>query len=159
LWDDEKRETVMGDIGRLARGLAAAVLAVVLAGSAVAQDGFRMIDGSLTYRERIALPPDAFAVVEARDTRGRLLGEATLRTRGAQVPLPFQIAVPQGMEAELRAAVVVDGRPAWYAAGIAVSAGSDPLSLGELVLCASFRWASPDRSAVAAASSPSGSTR
>jgi uncharacterized lipoprotein YbaY len=85
----------MGDIGRLARGLAAAVVAFALTGAAMAQDGFRMIDGSLTYRERVALPPDALAVVEARDARGRLLGEATLRTRGAQVPLPFRIACPR----------------------------------------------------------------
>ncbi len=133
LRDDEKRVTVMGDIGRLGRGLAAA-LAVVLAGSAAAQDGIRMIDGSLTYRERVALPPDALAVVEARDRRGRLIGEATLGTRGAQVPVPFQIAVPEGVEAELRAALVVGGRPEWYAAEIAVPAGTDPVTLGDLVL-------------------------
>jgi heat shock protein HslJ len=123
----------MGDFGRVARGLAAA-LAVVLAGSAMAQDGIRMIEGSLTYRERIALPPDALAVVEARDARGRLLGEATLGTRGAQVPVRFRIGVPDGVEAELRAALVVGGRPQWYAAGIPVSAGTDPVSLGEVVL-------------------------
>lgn len=123
----------MGDFRRLARGLAAAV-AVVLAGSAAAQDGIRMIDGNLTYRERIALPPDALAVIEARDLRGRLLGEATLGTRGAQVPVPFQIAVPAGLDAELRAALVVDGRPAWYASGIGISAGTDPVDLGEVML-------------------------
>ena len=123
----------MGEFGRLARGLAAA-LAVVLAGSAMAQDGIRMIEGSLTYRERIALPPDALAVVEARDARGRLLGEATLGTRGAQVPVGFSIAVPEGVDAELRAAFVVGGRPAWYASGVAISAGTDPVALGEVVL-------------------------
>ena len=124
----------MGECGRLARGLAAAVLVMVLAGAAMAQDGIRMIDGSLTYRERLALPPDALAVIEARDGRGRLLGEATLGTRGAQVPVPFQIGVPEGVDAELRAALVVDGRPEWYAAKIAISAGTDPVSLGEIVL-------------------------
>jgi heat shock protein HslJ len=124
----------MGECGRLVRGLAATVMVIALAGAAVAQDGIRMIDGSLTYRERIALPPDALAVIEARDGRGRLLGEATLGTRGAQVPVPFQIGVPDGVEAELRAALVVDGRPAWYAAGIPISAGTDPVSLGDVVL-------------------------
>jgi len=124
----------MGDFGRLARGAAAAVLAVALAGAAMAQDGIRMIDGSLTYRERMALPEDTLAVIEARDSRGRLLGEATLRTRGAQVPLPFRIGVPEGMDAELRAALVLDGRPQWYASDIAVPAGTDPVSLGEVVL-------------------------
>jgi heat shock protein HslJ/uncharacterized lipoprotein YbaY len=124
----------MGDFGRLARGVAAAVLAVALAGAATAQDGIRMIDGSLTYLDRMALPPDALAVIEARDARGRLLGEATLGTRGAQVPVPFQIAIPLGLDAELRAALVVDGRPLWFAADIALPAGTDPLSLGDVVL-------------------------
>ena len=124
----------MGDFGRLARGLAAAVLAVALATGAMAQDGIRMIDGSLTYRERVALPEGALAVIEARDPRGRLLGEATLGARGAQVPLDFRIAVPEGLDAELRAALVIDGRPQWYVSDIAISAGTEPVSLGEVVL-------------------------
>jgi heat shock protein HslJ/uncharacterized lipoprotein YbaY len=124
----------MGDYERLARGAAAALVALAMTGAAMAQDGFRMIDGRLTYRERAALPPDALAVVEARDARGRLLGEATLRTRGAQVPIGFQIAVPAGRDAELRAALVVDGKPAWYATDVAISAGTDPVQLGDIVL-------------------------
>jgi heat shock protein HslJ len=124
----------MGDFGRRARGVAAALIAFAVAGAAMAQDGIRMIDGGLTYRERMALPDNALAVIEARDARGRLLGEATLGTRGAQVPVDFQIAVPAGVEAELRAAFVIDGRPAWYAADIAIPAGSDPVDLGEIVL-------------------------
>jgi heat shock protein HslJ len=124
----------MGDFGRLARGAAAALIALAMTGASMAQDGIRMIDGSLTYRERMALPEDALAVIEARDARGRLLGEATLRTRGTQVPVGFQIAVPAGLEAELRAAFVIGGRPAWYVSDIAVSAGTDPVALGEIVL-------------------------
>ncbi len=136
----------MGVIGRLARGLAAA-LAVILAGSALAQDGIRMVEGSLTYRERIALPPDALAVVEARDARGRLLGEAVLGTRGAQVPLAFRIGLPDGVEAELRAALVLGGRVRWTAAGIAVPAGTGSGSVGEIVLSrfVPMRFASPLR--------------
>jgi uncharacterized membrane protein len=124
----------MGDFGRVACGVVAALLAVALAGSAAAQDGIRMIEGSLTYRERIALPPDALAVVEMRDARGRLLGEATLGTRGAQVPVPFRIGLPAGVDASLRAALVVGGRPQWYVSEIAIPAGTDPVSLGEVVL-------------------------
>jgi len=124
----------MADFARLARGLAVAALTAALAGTAAAQDGIRMIDGSLTYRERIALPPDALVLIEARDARGRLLGEATLGTRGAQVPVGFRIGVPEGVEAELRAALVVGGRAEWYAAGVAIPAGTDPLSLGEVLL-------------------------
>ena len=124
----------MGEFRRRARGLAAAALAVVLASGAAAQDGIRMIDGSLTYRERVALPPGALALIEARDARGRLLAEATLGTRGAQVPVPFTIAVPEGVEAELRAAFALDGRPEWYVTGVAIPAGAEPVSLGEVTL-------------------------
>jgi heat shock protein HslJ/uncharacterized lipoprotein YbaY len=124
----------MGDFGRLARGTAAAVTAMFMAGTALSQDGIRMIDGSLTYRERIALPDGALAVIEARDALGRPLGEATLGTRGAQVPLGFQIAVPEGMDAELRAALIVGGRPEWYVSDIAIPAGTDPVSLGDIML-------------------------
>jgi heat shock protein HslJ/uncharacterized lipoprotein YbaY len=124
----------MGDFGLFARGVAAALIAFAVAGAAMAQEGIRIVDGSLTYRERMALPDDALAVIEARDARGRLLGEATLGTRGAQVPVGFQIAVPAGLDVELRAAFVIDGRPAWYASDVAVSAGTDPVALGEIVL-------------------------
>jgi heat shock protein HslJ len=124
----------MGDYGRLVRSFAAAVMGLALAGAALAQDGIRMIDGSLTYRERMALPDDALAVIEARDVRGRLLGEATLRTRGAQVPIPFQIAVPAGLDARLRAAIFVDGQPRWFVPDEAIPSGVDPVSVGELVL-------------------------
>lgn len=124
----------MGDFGRIARGAVMAVVAMGCAGAALAQDAIRLIDGSLTYRERTALPPDAVAIVEARDARDRLLGEATLATRGAQVPVPFQLGLPAGLDATLRAALIVDGRPLWYVADLPVPAGTDPVSLGEIVL-------------------------
>ncbi len=116
-------------------GRAFVILAMLSAMSAAtAQTGVRMIEGSLTFRERIALPPDALVLVEARDERGRLLGEATLLTRGRQVPLPFALGVPADGEARLRAAIVLDGEPAWFAADIPVAAGSEPLDMGEIML-------------------------
>lgn len=124
----------MAELGRLTSGGAAAVIAMALAGAVMAQDEIRMVEGSLTYRERIALPPGALAVVEARDDRGRLLAEATLASRGAQVPLDFAIGIPAGTEAELRAAIVLEGRPRWSVADIAIPAGTGSVSLGEVVL-------------------------
>jgi len=118
----------------LERLAAVALGCLVLAVTAAAQDGIRMLEGSLTYLDRIALPPDALAVVEARDARGRLLGEATFATRGAQVPLPFKLAIPEGMDADLRAAIVVEGQPMWFATDVAVPAGTEPVSLGEVRL-------------------------
>jgi heat shock protein HslJ len=124
----------MAELGRLAGGGAAAVIALALAGAVMAQDDIRMVEGSLTYRERIALPPGALVVVEARDARGRLLGEATLASRGAQVPLGFAIGIPGNTEAELRAAIVLEGRARWSVADIAVPAGTGSILLGEVVL-------------------------
>jgi len=121
----------VGGFGRLA---AMALGSLGLAGPLAAQDDFRMLDGSLTYRERMALPADALAVIEARDARGRLLGEATFATRGAQVPLPFALGIPEGFDADLRAAIVVEGQPMWFTVDVPVSAGTEPVSLGEIVL-------------------------
>ncbi len=121
-------------VGGLGRVVAVALACLGLASPLAAQDGIRMLDGSLTYRERMALPADALVVIEARDARGRLLGEATLATRGSQVPLPFALGIPEGSVADLRAAIVVEGQPMWFIADVAVPAGTEPVSLGEIVL-------------------------
>lgn len=122
----------------LYRGWAGRVFAILamlcVMSAATAQVGVRMIEGSLTFRERIALPPDALVLVEARDSRGRLLGEATFVTRGKQVPLPFALGIPADGQARLRAAIVLDGEPEWFATDIPVAPGSEPLDIGEIML-------------------------
>lgn len=54
------------------------------------------LSGVATYRERIALPPNARMVVEIRDVsladaRAPLIASTTTQTRGRQVPLPFTL--------------------------------------------------------------------
>ncbi len=55
-----------------------------------------IITGSVLYRQRIALPPDARLAVELRDTAladapAPLLARADIRPRGNQVPLHFRL--------------------------------------------------------------------
>lgn len=54
------------------------------------------VKGTVTYRERIALPPDAVVEVWITDVSPPILGlpplaEATVRPEGRQVPLPFEL--------------------------------------------------------------------
>jgi putative lipoprotein len=59
------------------------------------------ITGALTYRERIALPPDATAHitlsdVSVADRAAPLLAEQSIELTGRQVPLPFTLSLPPG---------------------------------------------------------------
>jgi putative lipoprotein len=52
--------------------------------------------GTVGYRHRIALPADAVVTVSLQDTTladapARTVGETTIETKGAQVPIPFRI--------------------------------------------------------------------
>jgi putative lipoprotein len=52
--------------------------------------------GTVGYRHRIALPADAVVTVSLQDTTladapARTIGETTIETKGAQVPIPFRI--------------------------------------------------------------------
>jgi putative lipoprotein len=61
------------------------------------KDQQAVVRGTVAYRERITLPPDAVVEVWLRDvTPGIivaqvLLGEATVRSEGRQVPIPFEL--------------------------------------------------------------------
>lgn len=94
----------------------------------------RPLDGRLTYLSRIALPPGAEVVVEARGIQDTLLSEARFQTGGQQVPLSFAMTLPDGVNATIRAAIVVDGQPVWVSDGMVVPAGDSPVALGEIVL-------------------------
>lgn len=50
-----------------------------------------LLAGTVTYRQRIALPPDAVATVRLEDAAGGLVAEETVRAEGRQVPLPFAL--------------------------------------------------------------------
>lgn len=54
---------------------------------------FETVSGTVTYRERIALPPNAIVRVtlEAVGTPTEVIAEQTIATQGRQVPIPFSL--------------------------------------------------------------------
>ena len=115
---------------------APAILAAALAAPVAAPVAAREITGTLSYVQRIALPPDAEVVIEVRDADGAVAAQARTATMGAQVPLPFRIEAPDDIDLTLRAAIVVAGRPAWIGQPVAVAAGQRAEDTGELLLTA-----------------------
>ncbi|MCG5535226.1 META domain-containing protein [Ectothiorhodospira mobilis] len=94
----------------------------------------REVTGALTYRPRIALPPEAEVEVSAQGALGTRLGENRKATGGAQVPLPFTLSIPPGVSGTLQAVIHVQGQPRWLAEDLGFEAGSQPLDLGTVVL-------------------------
>lgn len=55
------------------------------------------VTGAVTYRERIALPPDSVVTVQIQDTSRAdapaiVIGEQVIPTMGRQVPIPFSVS-------------------------------------------------------------------
>jgi putative lipoprotein len=55
------------------------------------------VSGTVTYLQRIALPPDAVVVVRIEDVSkadamAEVIGEQVIHTDGMQVPIPFEVA-------------------------------------------------------------------
>jgi heat shock protein HslJ len=113
-------------------------LALVLALSAlvlpVVAEEPRLLQGSVTYMARIALPPTARLVVEARGLNETALGETRIDSEGAQVPLPFALEIPARVSADVRAAIFVDSQARWVSEPVALAPGIDPVELGEIML-------------------------
>ncbi|MEI4232738.1 META domain-containing protein [Roseovarius sp. D22-M7] len=120
----------------LVPALALAVAGVVVpAGPAPAQaDDIRPVTGTIGYQQRIALPPEAEAIVVVEGRFGAMLGETILDPDGRQVPLPFEITVPSGLSGDLSAVIRVLGDARWVLEGVTFEAGRNPVDLGGLTL-------------------------
>ena len=80
------------------------------------------------------MPDDGLLVAELRGADGGFLAETRLATGGRQVPIPFAVALPAGIEATLQVALYAGGRPAWVSSPVAIAAGSGDLALGAIAL-------------------------
>lgn len=112
---------------RTAIALALAVLLAACATSGHQQPGdgaVVAIKGQLTYRERIALPPNSVARVTVRDIsqaerKAPLIADKTLQLGDRQIPIPFEVEVPRAdLEAQRRYSLhatikAADGRLLW----------------------------------------------
>jgi putative lipoprotein len=74
--------------------------ASLIACSSTASDG-PAVTGTVTYRQRIALPADAVVTVRIEDVSradapAEVLGEQVIETEGKQVPMPFAVSYDTG---------------------------------------------------------------
>src|SRR5437868_813870 len=102
-----RRSRRCGALG-LWESCATAVCAMTIAGcahqpgSGMKTSGRRdIVSGTVTYRERVALPPDAIAEVSlidatASDATSPPVASTTVQSQGKQVPLPFSLRYDAG---------------------------------------------------------------
>jgi heat shock protein HslJ/uncharacterized lipoprotein YbaY len=124
----------------------AAVLAVAAGCATVGTaEAPRMITvkGQLAYAQRVALPGNAGAIVEVRDTsqpEGKgVVAERRIELRGRQVPIPFELEVDParlepGRPYAVRGGITLGGRPAWISDPVPIAARSGTVDLGTLAL-------------------------
>jgi heat shock protein HslJ/uncharacterized lipoprotein YbaY len=98
------------------------------------------IKGELSYRARIALPPDSRAVVALKDVSrpdGPVVAESRFDLSGRQVPIPFELPVDRaklddGRRYALRGAIFAGGRPAWASDPVMVDRPGGAVDVGRL---------------------------
>jgi heat shock protein HslJ/uncharacterized lipoprotein YbaY len=98
------------------------------------------IKGELSYRARIALPPDSRVVVALKDVSrpdGPVVAETRFDLGGRQVPIPFELAVDRaklddGRRYALRGAIFAGGRPVRASAPVMVDRPSGAVDVGRL---------------------------
>lgn len=132
--------------------LAAATIASAVNGAATAADrataaqagqaGPLLVNGQLTSRERIAVPPGAVAIVELRDASvpdGPVVAEQRIELKGRQVPVPFDLKVDRaklvpGRKHTVRGAIFDGARATWVSEPVAVDVTADRVDLGTIPL-------------------------
>ena len=72
------------------------------AGGSKVADFVAAVTGQVTYRQRIALPPDAVVKVQLQDVSladapATVIGEQIIATNGQQVPFPFEVTYDPGV--------------------------------------------------------------
>jgi putative lipoprotein len=111
------------------------------------------IEGALTYRERIALPPQSRAQIELREGtsgEGAVVAEQAIELGGRQIPIPFELAVSRdklvaGRQYSLLGQIVAKAGPNWTSQQISVDTATTSIDLGTLVLVQARHFVSPAR--------------
>ena len=106
-----------------------ALAALLAATPALAE---RILTGSASYPQRIALPESAELALDLTDASGSVVAELRQPLQGAQVPLPFALTAPDDA-LTLQAAVLAGGTPLWVSEPLAIPPGG-PAELGTLRL-------------------------
>jgi heat shock protein HslJ/uncharacterized lipoprotein YbaY len=115
-------------------------LAGCATGGAPATDGVMLIRGELASRARIALPPDAVAIVElTRPQDGRVIAEQRIALDGRQAPIAFELRVQRAALRDdtgyaLRGAVRSRGQAMWLSDPLDVRLARGDVNAGALML-------------------------
>jgi heat shock protein HslJ/uncharacterized lipoprotein YbaY len=116
--------------------------ASVLAGASFTAQSIT-IKGSLTYLQRMALPPDSRAIVEVREASAPdgapVVAEQRVDLQGRQVPIRFELSVDRAklMSAKkyvVRGTILTGNRPAWVSEDTAVDLDSAAVDVGAIRL-------------------------
>lgn len=99
-----------------------------------------VVQGTLTTRARIALPPESLAIVELRDAsqpEGRMVAEQRIPLEGREPPIAFELGVDRakvvaGTKYAIRGGIVTAGRPAWATEPITIDTASPAVDVGAL---------------------------
>jgi heat shock protein HslJ/uncharacterized lipoprotein YbaY/membrane-bound inhibitor of C-type lysozyme len=109
-------------------------------GSPPAPDGVMLVRGELASRARIALPPDAVAIVElTRPQDGRVIAEQRIALDGRQAPIAFELRVQRAALRDdtgyaLRGAVQARGQAMWLSEPVDVRLARGDVNAGTLTL-------------------------
>ena len=104
------------------------------------QTGALAIKGALSYRARIALPPDSRAIVALKDVSrpdGAVVAERRIDLHGRQVPIAFDLVVDRAKLDDakryaVRGAVFVGGRPVWASDPVMIDRTTGAVDVGTL---------------------------
>jgi heat shock protein HslJ/uncharacterized lipoprotein YbaY len=145
--DDPRRLSMKSAVPAVTVGL---LLSLALAGCDSGREageplgaaaGTFTIAGELTYKPRIALPPDSRAVIELRGSAPPdvVVAERFIELAGRQVPIPFELGVDRSdlensQTYTFHAAIYSEGLPIWINAGDVVQATDVDLDLGRVML-------------------------
>ena len=130
---------------------AALTLSACLAGPGVkagdgpattAADGAITLAGELSYRQRIALPPDTVVVVKLKDSSdpgSAPIAEKRLELLDRQVPIPFELTVERSRIAaagsySLQASFLSGTQPTWVSAPVTVEFTGNRVEVGTLMM-------------------------
>jgi heat shock protein HslJ/uncharacterized lipoprotein YbaY len=100
------------------------------------------VKGALSYRTRIALPPNSRAIIALKDVSrpdGAVVAERRIDLDGRQVPIAFDLAVERAQLDDtrryaVRGAVFSGGRPLWASEPVMIDRTSGTVDVGTLAM-------------------------
>lgn len=137
-------------VARAALALLAALVLLAIPGLASAQGSTAAVSGTLTYRDRVAIPANAVVTVQIAEvpTAGRpgaVIAEQRFTTNGAQPPFRYSITydparIDNAKQYTVQANITVNGQPRYSSNAVnRVITGGAPVSNVNVVLVATTR--------------------